>query len=766
MNCSYPYLYRFFKLLFLTIFFLTIIQMFLPVSDAALIGFCLYGSGIILAGELFRKTEHKREMLITAAVLLVILFLFGYLNREWIAEIYQSYRQELIILLLLPVFVLGIFLLEEKLIYSSVLFLFFLIFSALREIPLSKAGAAAALSFVFLSLIEGSVFHLYGKNYREKLSGFFLLPLLLSFCLAVFPVHAEPYPFTALKHVWNQLRESTYVLYTEISLFVQRQSSDFFVQFTGYNEKGGIGGSLLQSDRPALTVSVPGSLHGNLYLTGNIQNHYENNVWTFVSPAEASYERSLEDELVLDYLEFQYALYEAGYLEDARAYIWHTKASLTYQGLYTKDMFFPLKLYDFRQFEEYSSREKKFTAHHPLKEGDSYSFRYMALNYGSAALEELIRSREETVYRTGLTDNTDFAAVIRRSYPPLQDYVPLESFEAVLAERKASIYRNYMQIPDYLYTDIKTLTDELTQDAASDYEKLKMIENYLQGFVYTLTPAETEGDAVASFLFDTHEGYCTYFASAFVLMSRAAGIPARYVNGFCVPLYSENRREFIVGSDCAHAWPEAYLNGIGWISFEPTAGFSQYHDTPWQYVPADETAAASDETLQEPEIEDISAQTLPEKPELSAQLSDEPAVFAGRFLSVCLLLVPIVIIIFCFIRLYYRRKKYRHSKKKDKLAFLIYYELLLLKGLGMCRKREETLLQFADKILVRYPQLSQAGLTEFIHVYMDSFYGEIEPEDTAVNAAEQCVLRTEQLYQGIRRLKILMCRLRSENQGL
>ena len=149
MNCSYPYLYRFFKLLFLTIFFLTIIQMFLPVSDAVLIGFCLYGSGIILAGELFRKTEHKREMLITAAVLLVILFLFGYLNREWIAEIYQSYRQELIILLLLPVFVLGISLLEEKLIYSSVLFLFFLIFSAIREIPLSKAGAAAALSFVY-----------------------------------------------------------------------------------------------------------------------------------------------------------------------------------------------------------------------------------------------------------------------------------------------------------------------------------------------------------------------------------------------------------------------------------------------------------------------------------------------------------------------------------------------------------------------------------------------------------------------------------------
>lgn len=759
MTRSYPYLYRIFKILSLTVFLLSLAEWFLSFGTQAFLGFCLYGAVLICFWELAAHSGKAKEIYSMAAVFLILVFLLGVWKREWVFELYARYPRQVHLAALLPAATLFLSLISARLTYFAPAGFLFLLYAAVSELLLQRAGVVGLIFFLLLALIEYQQRRFYGKEGENRFSGFFVLPLCLCLCLSFLPVSENPYPFARLKQAWEQLREGAYVLYTEFSLFTGNQSSDFLVHFSGYEEEGGIGGSLLQSDRPALTVSVPGSLRGNLYLTGNIQNHYENNVWSFTATESSLYGQELEKELTMDYLEFLYALYQTGHFDEERAYVWHTAASLTYDGLYTKDMFFPLKLYEFRHAEEYKSLANKFTAAHPLKQGDSYTFRYMALNYGSPVLESLIRERQDISYQPEPQDNAGFVSAIVRSYPPLRNSLPLEGFEALLAQRELEIRESCLQLPEEFSEAIAALTREVIGGADTDYDKLKAIEAFLQGYTYTRTPEKTGGDAVMEFLFETKEGYCTYFASAFVLMSRSAGIPARYVNGFCVPVYSEQRSEFVVGSDRAHAWPEAYLTGIGWLSFEPTAGYSEYHDTPWTYAPPSEQSGSTEETG-EPETRETETAPLPEtETEQPPVFNEEMAAFAARAGLFCLLLLPASLAASCWFRLRRGRKRYERSSPEERICLLMYYELALLQYRGFQRAGEETLLQYQKRVTERCEPLAGSGLDGLVSCYMACYYGSEKPDSGAVSGAEQCIRRTEQLYQRSARLRLMLIRL-------
>ena len=89
-------------------------------------------------------------------------------------------------------------------------------------------------------------------------------------------------------------------------------------------------------------------------------------------------------------------------------------------------------------------------------------------------------------------------------------------------------------------------------------------------FVYTLTPPLLDRDPVDAFLFDTRRGFCEHYAGAFVVLLRAAGIPARVVTGYQGGEMSLDGDYMIVRQSDAHAWAEALLDGQ-WERFDPTA---------------------------------------------------------------------------------------------------------------------------------------------------------------------------------------------------
>ena len=89
-------------------------------------------------------------------------------------------------------------------------------------------------------------------------------------------------------------------------------------------------------------------------------------------------------------------------------------------------------------------------------------------------------------------------------------------------------------------------------------------------FVYTLAPPLLERDPVDAFLFDTRRGFCEHYASAFVVLLRAAGIPARVVTGYQGGEINPRGGYMIVRQSDAHAWAEALIDGR-WRRFDPTA---------------------------------------------------------------------------------------------------------------------------------------------------------------------------------------------------
>jgi transglutaminase-like putative cysteine protease len=93
-------------------------------------------------------------------------------------------------------------------------------------------------------------------------------------------------------------------------------------------------------------------------------------------------------------------------------------------------------------------------------------------------------------------------------------------------------------------------------------------------FFYTLTPPALADDSVDGFLFDTRRGYCGHYASAFAVLMRAAGIPARVVTGYVGGTLNRYADYWIVRQSAAHAWDEVWLQGRGWVRIDPTAAIA------------------------------------------------------------------------------------------------------------------------------------------------------------------------------------------------
>ena len=192
----------------------------------------------------------------------------------------------------------------------------------------------------------------------------------------------------------------------------------------------------------------------------------------------------------------------------------------------------------------------------------------------------------------------------------------------------------YRHIAYEKYLDVNT-TDAMAKslalqwggrsiDSAEDrYSVACDIRQYLKNTCrYSTSPGKVpaEKDFVEYFLTETHEGYCTYFATSAVMMLRSAGIPARYVEGYMFRTgagtengeygsyveykqndynngmqYSKKLVTVSVPDSAAHAWVEYYVDGIGWVDFEVTPGnFTQPVEQPTTENSTEETTETDD----------------------------------------------------------------------------------------------------------------------------------------------------------------------------
>jgi transglutaminase-like putative cysteine protease len=93
-------------------------------------------------------------------------------------------------------------------------------------------------------------------------------------------------------------------------------------------------------------------------------------------------------------------------------------------------------------------------------------------------------------------------------------------------------------------------------------------------FTYTLDAPLLGRNSVDDFLFGTQRGFCEHYASAFVFLMRAAGIPARVVTGYQGGWWNAGDGYLLVRQSDAHAWAEVWIEGRGWRRVDPTAAVS------------------------------------------------------------------------------------------------------------------------------------------------------------------------------------------------
>ena len=142
--------------------------------------------------------------------------------------------------------------------------------------------------------------------------------------------------------------------------------------------------------------------------------------------------------------------------------------------------------------------------------------------------------------------------------------------DSVLLKAEVDSQNKYLQLPAGITQRTRELARTITRDGKTPYQKAKAIEDYLKtnytyDFYYEHAPEGWEPNDW--FLFEDKRGVCVNFNSAFVILSRSVGIPARLAGGFAIMPQEENQ---VVYTDQAHAWSEVKFKELGWYTFDAT----------------------------------------------------------------------------------------------------------------------------------------------------------------------------------------------------
>ncbi len=202
----------------------------------------------------------------------------------------------------------------------------------------------------------------------------------------------------------------------------------------------------------------------------------------------------------------------------------------------------------------------------------------------------------------------------------------------------AEVEEEYLALPQDTPDSLAKATVDAVDKAGHDpYEQAVAVQDYLRSSVFTYserTPVQDGYDGSGMKVIDAFlqekAGYCIHFASTMALMARELGIPSRLVTGYSpgtptgAKITGQNGaelNEFSVNSRNAHAWPELYFPGAGWVAFEPTPG----RGVPPAYAPA--LAAPSASTGADPSLQNPSGSAS--DPSSAESSSNAPAAAPG-----------------------------------------------------------------------------------------------------------------------------------------
>jgi transglutaminase-like putative cysteine protease len=143
-------------------------------------------------------------------------------------------------------------------------------------------------------------------------------------------------------------------------------------------------------------------------------------------------------------------------------------------------------------------------------------------------------------------------------------------------DERPELLRRALRLPRGFNPKTVELGQAIRAQSPNDLDVIKQVLNRFrtEPFFYTLVPPELGRDSMDEFLFVTRQGFCEHYAAAFVVLMRAAGVPARIVTGYQGGEMNPLGDYLIVRQSEAHAWAEVWLKDGGWMRVDPTSAVS------------------------------------------------------------------------------------------------------------------------------------------------------------------------------------------------
>ncbi len=624
----------------------------------------------------------------------------------------------------ISIFSYGLQVIMERFFFIKLVFGFFLagllVYFLFSRYEISHMGVLFSLSFLVLLVVEWT--ELTWKKEKQRHGNAYMLRIMLFIGVFFFltlwmPVSAEPYKWEFVKETVEYCGEKLRMLANDIF-----QAEDTYdLALSGFSDEGKLGNGIVEDNREIMLVTSDVEMRTNLYLAGKYFNTFENMTW-MAYQQEEYYDRNI------DTLQTSYAVlkYES---QDINLSLMKITLDVVYQDLNTAYLFAPSKLYivedENQQKIDYIIGDGSIYFHNNQNYGSGYQTVFYQMNSSIQLFVDFLGTPVE--YDEALWNRT-----LTRYQQTTGIYIKYEQME----EYEQRCYNDYMIAPA-LSSQVQEYLDEVTKDCERDIDKLLAIESELSSYTYTMTPGELPEDVVDEtsfldyFLLDSQKGYCTYYATAFVLLARAEGFPARYVQGYCVPMYGENSE--MVLSSMAHAWPEVYLDGIGWVAFEPTPGYSESRDF-WaesrQDSPYDNNYYAEmyqeNTALEEMNSEDGDMANL-------AEFTNRPENSNAFFIKLLLFVVTGLVFALIFVtlgaKILYKRKPVR-----ERYLLKVKRNFKLLAVLGVKILETETPAEYSKRTGM---VLKDAIGLEFIEDYEDVIYGNKMVDEMLINRVDE-----------------------------
>ena len=484
-------------------------------------------------------------------------------------------------------------------------FLFLVILAAGMGLFTIQSSYSIVITYIpfYIFLLVGLIAwlkHVYALKSSKSPNGFSKSPTMIIWsipiCLIIFTLayslHASEKPI-----VWEWLDKKVVSVYNYINKNFNYEVFDYFSlsASSGFGDRDNLLGGRVRLDK---TNVLEVTTSKNVYLKGATKEMYTGHTWLNRSQKEYSMEdNDASDSFYSDTEEMLLGMFlltgKGNFIED---YFDKNQAEVTFMNLKTKSLFIPSKVADFVPWKDdfvgFRNDSNDLFSSEKLTKGFNYNVEMYSPRIGTEEFANELRKSKRGLYNGNFLklfypDNTIFSLPINfyitKESTTLDTSAPvvisdIEDKLLSLRYRSEQIYRDYLQLPSGLPQRVKDLSASLVASCHNNYDKAKVIEEYLSSnYPYNLDVRSTprNRDFVDYFLFDLKQGYCSYFASAMVVLARCADLPARYVEGYMLPPEptEEYGSTYIVTNMQAHAWVEIYFEGYGWLPFEPTAPF-------------------------------------------------------------------------------------------------------------------------------------------------------------------------------------------------